>query len=92
MAILTVKDLNYSIKNKVLYIDASFDLNNGEHMGIVGRNGVGKSTLINMINGMVEVDNGLIQWGKNTRVGYLDQHAHIEGEITILNFLKKAFE
>jgi ABC-type multidrug transport system ATPase subunit len=61
MAILAVNDLKYSIKNKVLYTDANFELNPGEHMGVVGRNGVGKTTLINIINGMVEIDNGSIQ-------------------------------
>jgi ATPase subunit of ABC transporter with duplicated ATPase domains len=61
MAILDVKDINYSIANKVLYLNASFTFNKGDHLGIVGQNGVGKSTLINILIGKIEIDNGDIQ-------------------------------
>jgi ATPase subunit of ABC transporter with duplicated ATPase domains len=61
MAILEVKDLTYIIGTKTLYENASFDLNRTDHMGIVGQNGVGKSTLINIIISKVEQNSGTIK-------------------------------
>jgi ATPase subunit of ABC transporter with duplicated ATPase domains len=60
MAILEVKDLNYSIKNRLLYKDVAFNLYKGDKMGVVGQNGAGKSTLINILVGKVEHDQGSI--------------------------------
>jgi ATPase subunit of ABC transporter with duplicated ATPase domains len=60
MALLDVENLTYSIKNKVLYNDANFTLNKGEHMGIVGQNGTGKTTLLNILINKVEIDFGTI--------------------------------
>jgi ATPase subunit of ABC transporter with duplicated ATPase domains len=91
MSILEVKNINYSVANKVLYQNASFAFNKGDHLGIVGQNGAGKTTLINILIGRIELDQGEIEWTKNIKVGYLDQHAEIETNITIFNFLKKSF-
>jgi ATP-binding cassette subfamily F protein uup len=60
MALLEVKNLNYSIGNKLLYNDASFLLNKGDKMGIVGQNGTGKTTLLNIIINRTEIDSGEI--------------------------------
>jgi ATPase subunit of ABC transporter with duplicated ATPase domains len=60
MAVLDVVGLNYSIKNKVLYQDASFTLNRDDHMGIVGQNGTGKTTLLNILINKTEIDLGQI--------------------------------
>ncbi|MDR0340980.1 MAG: ATP-binding cassette domain-containing protein [Mycoplasmataceae bacterium] len=92
MAILEVKDLTYIIGTKTLYENASFDLNRTDHMGIVGQNGVGKSTLINIIISKVEQNSGTIKWQKGIKMGYLDQHAEIDGELTVFEFLKTAFK
>jgi ATPase subunit of ABC transporter with duplicated ATPase domains len=58
MSVLEVKNLTYSIKNKTLYQDASFTFNKEDHMGIVGQNGTGKTTLLNILIGKIEVDFG----------------------------------
>jgi len=92
MAVLEVKDLSYSINNKVLYNDASFMLNAGEHMGIVGQNGTGKTTLLNIIINKVEVDHGEIVWAKGVRIGYLDQHAEIDRSLSIIQYLRKSYD
>lgn len=92
MSVLEVKELTHTIKNKLLYSDASFTLNKEDHMGITGLNGTGKSTLINIIIGRLEHDKGQILWQKNVTYGYLDQHAHVEQNITIFSFLKLSFK
>jgi len=61
MAILEVKNLTCMVGQKVLYENASFSLNKNEHMGIIGQNGVGKSTLISIILGKQEYNSGEIQ-------------------------------
>jgi ATPase subunit of ABC transporter with duplicated ATPase domains len=60
MSILEVKNLTYTIKNKTLYQDANFILNKEDHMGIVGQNGTGKTTLLNILINKIDVDFGEI--------------------------------
>ncbi|GMO14852.1 MAG: ABC-F family ATP-binding cassette domain-containing protein [Mycoplasmoidaceae bacterium] len=92
MAVLDVTGLNYSIKNKVLYENASFSLNRDDHMGIVGQNGTGKTTLLNIVINKIEVDTGDIVWQKGVKIGYLDQHAEIAKNMTIIEYLRLAFD
>jgi ATPase subunit of ABC transporter with duplicated ATPase domains len=92
MSILVVEHLTYAVKNKFLYNDAAFVLNKEDHMGIVGLNGTGKSTLINIIINKVEPASGSIVWQKGVKIGYLDQHAEIDGTLSILEFLRLSFK
>lgn len=91
MALLEVSDLSMSYAEKKLYEDAQFQLNKGEHMGIVGQNGAGKSTLIRILTGQTLPLTGKIKWQNNIRVGYLDQYADIPAGMTLLGFLHTAF-
>lgn len=52
----------------------------GEHIGLVGANGEGKSTFMNIITGKLMPDEGKVEWAKNVNVGYLDQHTVLEKE------------
>ncbi|MBR2681536.1 MAG: ABC-F family ATP-binding cassette domain-containing protein, partial [Exiguobacterium sp.] len=70
----------------------SFRLLKGEHIGLVGANGEGKSTFMNIITRKLQPDEGKIEWAKNVRVGYLDQHAVLERGMTIRDVLKGAFQ
>ena len=75
----------------MLYKNAGFTLNKGEHIGIVGQNGTGKSTLIKICMEQIIPDSGRIVWQPNTTVGYLDQYAEIDHALTMKEFLKSAF-
>ena len=69
----------------------SFRLLKGEHIGLVGANGEGKSTFFNIVTDKLMPDEGKIQWAKNVRVGYLDQHSVLSQGMTIRDVLKSAF-
>ena len=63
----------------------------GEHIGLVGANGEGKSTFMNIITGKLMPDEGTVEWAKNIRVGYLDQHTALTKGMTIRDALNSAF-
>lgn len=91
MSILTVEHLSHGFGDRAIFDDVSFRLLKGEHIGLVGANGEGKSTFINIITGKLQPDAGSIQWSKHVRVGYLDQHAVLEKGMTIRDVLNSAF-
>lgn len=70
----------------------SFRLLKGEHIGLVGANGEGKSTFMNIITGKLMPDEGTVEWAKNVRVGYLDQHTVLEKGMSVKNILSSAFD
>ncbi|GBF12122.1 ABC-F family ATP-binding cassette domain-containing protein [Tepidibacillus sp. HK-1] len=92
MSILTVKNLSHGFGDRAIFNDVSFRLLKGEHIGLIGANGEGKSTFMNIITRRLEPDAGQIEWAKNVRVGYLDQHTILEKGITIRDVLKSAFQ
>lgn len=92
MSLLQVRELSQCFVEKTLYKNASFDLFKGEHIGVVGQNGAGKSTLIKILLGEVIPDKGDIKWQPNIKIGHLDQHAEIDKNMTILEYLQTAFE
>lgn len=59
----------------------------GEHIGLVGANGEGKSTFMNIITGRLTPDEGTIEWAKNVRVGYLDQHTALTSGMSVRQVL-----
>ncbi|MCP5493831.1 MAG: ABC-F family ATP-binding cassette domain-containing protein [Leptospiraceae bacterium] len=71
---IKINDLNKSFGGQVLFTNLSLSVNRGEKIGLVGRNGHGKSTLFQMILGNVEIDSGAIVVPKNYKIGHLEQH------------------
>lgn len=90
--LLTVENLNLTFDKKRLFKDASFRILNGEKIGVVGSNGVGKTTLINILCGKIIPDSGKIEFDKKIKVGYLDQYMNIDKHLTIDEYLKLAFK
>lgn len=91
MSLLDIKELSLSFGDKILYKNAELSLFKGEHMGIVGANGVGKSTLIHLCAGILVPDEGFLVWQPGIHIGYLDQQAKTEGGHTILEYLHSPF-
>lgn len=91
MSILNVEDLNHGFGNRAIFQNVSFRLLKGEHIGLIGANGEGKSTFMNIITDKMMPDEGKVEWAKHVRVGYLDQHTVLEKGITIRDVLKNAF-
>ncbi|MBS5605636.1 MAG: ABC-F family ATP-binding cassette domain-containing protein [Enterocloster asparagiformis] len=91
MSILNVEHLSHGFGDRAIFQDVSFRLLKGEHIGLVGANGEGKSTFMNIITGKLQPDEGKVEWSKRVRVGYLDQHSVLEKGMTIRDVLKSAF-
>ena len=91
MSILNVEHLSHGFGDRAIFGDVSFRLLKGEHIGLVGANGEGKSTFLNIVTGKLQPDEGKIEWAKHVRVGYLDQHTVLEKGMTIRDVLKSAF-
>ena len=92
MSILNVEHLTHGFGDRAIFNDVSFRLLKGEHIGLVGANGEGKSTFMNIITGKLMPDEGKVEWSKNVRVGYLDQHTALEQGMTIRSVLASAFD
>lgn len=92
MSILNVEHLTHGFGDRAIFNDVSFRLLKGEHIGLVGANGEGKSTFMNIVTGKLAPDEGKIEWAKNVRTGYLDQHTVLEKGMTIRGVLSSAFD
>lgn len=91
MSILSVTNLTHGFGDRAIFNNVSFRLLKGEHVGLIGANGEGKSTFMNIITGALEPDAGKVEWARKVRVGYLDQHADLRKGMTIRDVLKGAF-
>ena len=91
MSILNVTHLSHGFGDRAIFEDVSFRLLKGEHIGLVGANGEGKSTFMNIVTGARQPDDGKVEWARNVRVGYLDQHTVLEPGMTIRDVLQSAF-
>ncbi|WP_026881782.1 ABC-F family ATP-binding cassette domain-containing protein [Clostridium akagii] len=92
MSILTVKNISHGFGERPIFDDVSFRLLKGEHVGLIGANGEGKSTFMNIITGKIMPDEGKVEWSNNIRVGYMDQHAELIKGQSIRDVLKNAFK
>ena len=73
--VLSVENLEKSY-NTLLFKNISFEIKRGEHVAIIGDNGTGKTTILKIINGLVDADSGMIKLGTNVHIGYYDQEQH----------------
>ncbi|MEG1943421.1 MAG: ATP-binding cassette domain-containing protein, partial [Angelakisella sp.] len=91
MSILTVTDVTHGFGARCILDHASFRLLRGEHIGLVGANGEGKSVFLNIITGKISPDSGTIEWCKRITTGYLDQFSTLAAGKTIRDVLQDAF-
>ena len=92
MSVLNVTNLSHGFGDRAIFENVSFRLLKGEHVGLIGANGEGKSTFMNIITGKLVPDEGKVEWSRNVRVGYLDQHVSLQEGMTIRDVLKTAFQ
>ena len=71
---LLVEDLTKSVGSKMLFSNISFAINKGQRIALIARNGIGKSTLLDILMGNTDYDSGKITWRKDLKVRYLPQH------------------
>ncbi len=91
MSILNVSNVSHGFGSRVILEDASFRLLKGEHVGLVGANGEGKSTFLNIITGKLMPDEGKVTWCNHITTGYLDQYSTLEKGKSIRDILRSAF-
>ena len=92
MSILEVKNLSHGFGDRAIFENVSFRLLKGEHIGLVGANGEGKSTFMSIVTGKLQPDAGKVEWSKYVTAGYLDQHAVLEKGMTVRDVLRTAFD
>ncbi len=92
MSILDVSKVSHGFGGRQILEDASFRLLKGEHVGLVGANGEGKSTFLNIITGARIPDEGKVEWCKHITTGYLDQYSTLEKGKSIRDILRSAFD
>jgi ATPase subunit of ABC transporter with duplicated ATPase domains len=91
MSVLKCSNVSFSFGNRTILENASFVMQKGEHIGLIGLNGEGKSTFIKMITGSLTPDSGKIEWAKRITTGYLDQYTTLTKGKTIKEVLMEAF-
>ena len=90
--VLAASHLAKSYGDKRLFSDLSFEIKRGERVALIGNNGTGKTTILKMINGLVEGDGGSITLGTNVHIGYYDQeHQVLHMEKTIFEEISDAY-
>ena len=92
MSLLEITNLSHSFGDKILFKNTEMTINKGEHIGLVGQNGTGKSTLIKICTDQIIPDEGQMIWQPEVSIGYLDQYARIDQDMTMRVFLKQAFK
>ncbi|HJC88588.1 MAG TPA: ABC-F family ATP-binding cassette domain-containing protein [Candidatus Eisenbergiella intestinigallinarum] len=75
--VLSVEGLAKAFDSQPLFTDLSFFLKRGEHVAVIGDNGTGKTTILKIINGLVDADAGEIRIGSKVQIGYYDQEHHV---------------
>jgi len=93
MLLLNVNDLEKSFGSRTLFQGVSFGLEQGEKVGLVGPNGVGKSTLAKILAGQISPDEGQVTRSQGLHVGHLDQDPQFKKGLTIIDAIaEKTFD
>ena len=75
--VLTVEGLSKAFPGQILFTDISFEIKRGERVALIGNNGTGKTTILKILNGIVDADAGRFTLGSKVQIGYYDQEHHV---------------
>ena len=90
--VLTVENLSKSFPGQTLFSDISFEIKRGERVALIGNNGTGKTTMLKIINGLIDADGGRFSLGSKVQIGYYDQEHHVlHMEKTIFEEISDAY-
>ena len=92
MGLLDVEGLKFKYTDTNLFNDVSFRILPKDHIVLVGDNGCGKSTFMNLIAKNLIPDAGTIEWMNNIRYGYLDQHLKVKTDVSIKDYIIEVFK
>lgn len=90
--VLSVEHLAKAYPNQQLFSDISFEIKRGERVALIGDNGTGKTTILKIINDMIEADGGVVKLGTNVNIGYYDQeHQVLHKEKNLMEEISDAY-
>lgn len=92
MNILNASNISKSYVEETLFDNIKVTLNSGDTVGLVGRNGEGKTTLLRLLAGLEKPSEGIISWKQNVRIGYLNQIPDYENDTSVYQCLKSVFQ
>ncbi len=75
--VLTVEGLSKAFPGQTLFTDINFEIKRGERVALIGNNGTGKTTILKILNGIVDADAGRFTLGSKVQIGYYDQEHHV---------------
>ncbi len=91
MALIELKDVEFNYADKELYNSINLKINDGEHCALVGVNGSGKTTILNMIAKKISPDKGQVIWTPHVTFSYLDQNLKVDQDIITIDYLNNVF-
>ena len=90
--LLIAKDLGKSFDGKRLFSHGTFSIQRGEHVAVIGDNGTGKTTLLKILNGLIQADEGEFRLGSKVKIAYYDQeHAVLHMEKTLFDEIQDTY-
>ena len=92
MSVLEIENLSFGYRGETLLKNVNMRLLPHDHMGLVGTNGCGKTTLLNLIAHRLIPDEGRVNWLSDETFTYLDQHLKIHDEMTIHEYLYQVYD